>query len=76
MEQYPDVARTLNKYDHCTTLVAARQKEALSTFWDKLPSIFGLPSWAEFHVMRRTAMGEKPVHTSADGGNYLGSLDT
>ncbi|KAJ7139281.1 hypothetical protein C8R44DRAFT_659613 [Mycena epipterygia] len=44
--------------DVCCQLAKAQHREAASAFWDKLPSIFGLPPWEDLGAMKRAAMGE------------------
>ncbi|KAJ7112981.1 hypothetical protein C8R44DRAFT_631545 [Mycena epipterygia] len=42
----------------CCQLAKARHREASSAFWDKLPSLFGLPPWEDLHAMKEGAIGE------------------
>ncbi|KAJ7463363.1 hypothetical protein FB451DRAFT_1139731 [Mycena latifolia] len=56
-----DVVRRLKEKglcDECCAVAETYHKEAVSTFWDKLPSLFGLPPWAELRAMKHAAMGE------------------
>ncbi|KAJ7731807.1 hypothetical protein DFH07DRAFT_1065663 [Mycena maculata] len=42
----------------CLNASRANHTAALETFWDRLPSIYGLPPWTELETMRSAAMGE------------------
>lgn len=44
--------------DACRQSAKTRHDVAASTFWAKLPNIFGLPPWEDLHTMKRIAMGE------------------
>ncbi|KAJ7045164.1 hypothetical protein C8F04DRAFT_1388727 [Mycena alexandri] len=44
--------------DHCRALAKTRLRKAAAKFWNKLPKLFGLPTWEELHEMNRVAMGE------------------
>ncbi|KAJ6535747.1 hypothetical protein B0H19DRAFT_1184106 [Mycena capillaripes] len=44
--------------ESCLTYARSLHKIHLYTFWEKLPSIFGLSPWTELHAMKRGAMGE------------------
>jgi len=45
--------------DTCCSLAKTQNHEAARALWNRLPDIFGLPSWEELHAMRRAAMGEE-----------------
>ncbi|KAJ7479831.1 hypothetical protein FB451DRAFT_1031830 [Mycena latifolia] len=52
--------------DACFNLAKTRNHEAVTAFWDKLPSIFGLPPWEELRAMKRAAMGEEDEEEESD----------
>ncbi|KAJ7652826.1 hypothetical protein DFH06DRAFT_1205807 [Mycena polygramma] len=49
-------------YDHlcpdCVLKAKEHHRAAFTKFWDKLPSIYGLPPWPELIVLKDTAMNE------------------
>ncbi|KAJ7883212.1 hypothetical protein B0H14DRAFT_1438680 [Mycena olivaceomarginata] len=50
--------KTEGMCDECYEPAVTERHEAASVFWNKLPTIYGLQSWAELHAMKRAAMGE------------------
>ncbi|KAJ7479823.1 hypothetical protein FB451DRAFT_1556640 [Mycena latifolia] len=50
--------KTEGMCDFCYALAETRHHEAMTAFWDTLPSIFGLPPWKELRKMKRAAMDE------------------
>ncbi|KAJ7115676.1 hypothetical protein C8R44DRAFT_855022 [Mycena epipterygia] len=50
----------------CCVVATERHAEALSTFWEGLPRVFGLPPWAELHAMQKAAMREDNEPTLAE----------
>jgi hypothetical protein len=50
--------KTEGMCDECYESAVTERHEAASAFWNKLPAIYGLQSWAELHAMKRVAMGE------------------
>ncbi|KAJ6500850.1 hypothetical protein C8R45DRAFT_82269 [Mycena sanguinolenta] len=48
----------------CPTCLAVLKKthaNARQAFWDKLPEMYGLPSWAELEQMRTSVIGPNPL---------------
>ncbi|KAK6996068.1 BTB domain-containing protein [Favolaschia claudopus] len=43
--------------DSCYENAVIQQHEAVCTFWEDLPQLYGLPSWADLHLMKCVAMG-------------------
>ncbi|KAJ6602733.1 hypothetical protein DFH09DRAFT_899686 [Mycena vulgaris] len=44
--------------DDCLELAKTQHHAAAQAFWNKLPSIFGLPPWEDLRTMQHAAMGE------------------
>ncbi|KAJ6573176.1 hypothetical protein DFH09DRAFT_1459655 [Mycena vulgaris] len=42
----------------CLDAMRERDRESCKAFWDRLPSIYGLPAWPELHAMRGAALGD------------------
>ncbi|KAJ7641258.1 hypothetical protein FB45DRAFT_899785, partial [Roridomyces roridus] len=44
--------------EHCLRWADQKYEEAFTDFYDRLPGMFGLPSWDELKTMERAAMGD------------------
>ncbi|KAJ7486955.1 hypothetical protein FB451DRAFT_1127200 [Mycena latifolia] len=60
--------RTGRMCRHCIQSAQESHTAALEEFWERLPLIFGLPSWSELHAMRDVVMGSPASNSASDQG--------